>query len=63
MASLYICCNFASVREDKLARNVSTKSSNTPIPSPAIFQAQILIAAQVFAPIPSLLSIYTNVDL
>lgn len=58
MANLYTCCNFASISKDKFiedAPRILTKGSNTLTLTPAIFHA--------FASTPSLLGMYTDVNL
>lgn len=63
MAGPHIYRNPASVREDGLAGDVSTKGSNTPISSSAISWTQIPTLAQAFAPTPGPPGTYTNIDL
>lgn len=57
MAGLYTCYNFASVEEDKLARNISIKNSKTLILFFAISWSQTSASTQ------SLIGLYIDIDL
>lgn len=68
MAGPRTCRNFAFIGEDKLAKSVLTKDSNTLIPYAPIFSAQTTTPAQIPAPAwaltpaPGLPSIYIDIN-